>query len=60
VEQINAIQRSSQNQPVPVHLHRCDRVETAQLVRPDGYLEAVASVERARDMVERPVAGLSG
>jgi 2-polyprenyl-6-methoxyphenol hydroxylase-like FAD-dependent oxidoreductase len=58
-EQISAVRRCAEAQPVPVLVHRCDGVEAAQLVRPDGYLAAVGTVERAGDLVERPVAGRS-
>jgi 2-polyprenyl-6-methoxyphenol hydroxylase-like FAD-dependent oxidoreductase len=55
-DQIAAIRRCSEAQPVPVLVHRCDGVDAAQLVRPDGYLAAVGAVDRACDLVERPVA----
>lgn len=59
LEQINAIRRCSEAQPVPVLVHRCDGVEAAQLVRPDGYLAAVGTVDGATDLVEQALAGRS-
>jgi 2-polyprenyl-6-methoxyphenol hydroxylase-like FAD-dependent oxidoreductase len=53
-DQITALRRRGQDQPVQMLVHRSPGIETAQLVRPDGYLAAVGSAA-AHELVQRPI-----